>query len=424
MVARLQGHKSGPQSRKCQYKGGIGQALSMNFKHIYKFTFFILILIGFPKNICCANDAITLTSLAEREIVQRSLQNTALLPIEGAVTGQSTLIEARAIPLPGFPGLITSWTLIDDTIENGSFSGTLEVSSGWYSIELRGIASNTQVVSAALSPIGIGDVLITAGQSNSANRGSPPQIPDLDCVSARLSPSANIWQLATDPQPIASGDGGSPWPQLGDLLVGINNVPVGFVSLGVSGTRVDQWLPGTTNYDNRLRETIKSLMSHGGFKAILWHQGESDSLAGTSSNDYKFRLQQIIAQSRIDAGWDVPWGVALASYYPGSSLLNQSQIIIGQQSVINEDPLVFKGAYTDDFHLIGFLHDAVHFNQQGLDEHAARWAASLTSYFSTIDSDGDGIQDWRELLCGSNPADGDSRCKSAMPGINLLLLSD
>ena len=40
-------------------------------------------------------------------------------------------------------------------------------------------------------------------------------------------------------------------------------------------------------------------------------------------------------------------------------------------------PGVFQGPDTDSYHTRGWLSDAVHFNQDGLDAHARGWAAVL-----------------------------------------------
>jgi len=49
-----------------------------------------------------------------------------------------------------------------------------------------------------------------------------------------------IWRPAFDPMPTATGDGGSPWPAFGDLLVDALDVPVGVISVGWGGTAVQQ----------------------------------------------------------------------------------------------------------------------------------------------------------------------------------------
>jgi len=162
-------------------------------------------------------------------------------------------------------------------------------------------------------------------------------------------------------------------PPWGTSVVDEVDVPVGFYSVGVGGTAVSRWVPSNNDLYPRIRDAVTTL-GPDGFRAILWHQGESDAGAGTSTADYAARLQAVIDQSRIDAGFDVPWGVALVSYRPGAGI-NQN-IIDGQLQVIDNDPLVFLGAMTDDMivpYRNGSNYTGIHFNLAGLEEHGRRW---------------------------------------------------
>jgi hypothetical protein len=126
-------------------------------------------------------------------------------------------------------------------------------------------------------------------------------------------------------------------------------------------------------------ENALNILGRDGFRAVLWHQGESDALSGTSTELYSERLNSLIAQSREDAGFDVPWGVAIAAYLPSTSSRAEARVVAGQESVIEDDPLVFRGPLTDD--LIGsrWRSDTIHFNEAGLREHAQRWADAITT---------------------------------------------
>ncbi len=322
--------------------------------------------------------ALTLSQPTGRTVLQRDDANTAEVTVAGTYSGSVSRIEARAVPRAGFSGTPTGWQVIDNAPSGGAFAGSLtDVPGGWYDVEVKTFDGLTELAAATTERVGVGEVFVMAGQSNSANYGSPQQSADDDRVSMAMDYAVTAWQHADDPQPLATGGGGAPWPELGDLVAAEHDVPVGVVSVGVGGTRVDQWLPGGL-YDSRIKPVIEALGADG-FRAVLWHQGESDSLAGTPAGTYAARLESIIAQSRIDAGFDVPWGVALASYHPGSSSANEARVIAGQQQVIAGDPLVFEGAFTDDFHVNGWLSDSVHFNQTGLDEHALRWSQQIRS---------------------------------------------
>ncbi|MHC4960592.1 MAG: sialate O-acetylesterase [Planctomycetota bacterium] len=340
-----------------------------------------------------------LTAPKTRAVYQRDDQNIAMVPVEGTYLEPATAIEARTVVMAGYGGTDTGWQVIDASPGGGFFSAALPVSvGGWYSIEVRAFTGSEYGETASVDKIGVGEVFITSGQSNSANYGSPPLTPTHDIVSAWIGGS---WRHGYDPQPIASAGGGvqtgSPWSRLGDILVDRFGCPIGFVSVGIGATRVDEWVPGApTNYYSRIQSAISS-MGVNGMRSILWHQGESDSLASTSAAAYANRLNSIITQSRADAGWDVPWGVALASYHPSSTPAQEAPVRTGQELVIAGDPLVFQGADTDDFHNLGYLYDTVHFNAAGLYEHAKSWERVILKNFFPCDYDADGDVDIDDL---------------------------
>ena len=333
-------------------------------------------------------EVITIDAPTGRAIFQRDDQNQADVTVAGDVASSLvTQIEARAVVIDGYSGTSTEWCVIDTTMDDGEFSGTLELEGGWYTIEVRAYVGSTLVDETSVAQVGVGEVFVIVGQSNAANWGSPTLEPEDERVSA-YGPDG--WQLATDPQPGADGMGGSPWPALGDLLVDEYDVPVGFISLAQGGKRVDQWLPGTYLYET-LQATLEEL-GPGGCRAVLWHQGEADNYAGTSSEEYAAQLTTLIEQSRVDAGWQVPWGVAVAGYYPYGTTEGQAAVVAGQQQVIDTLPDVFQGAATDDLVGTDWRHDGIHFNEAGLREHAARWAESIVNFVGsslvTISDDG------------------------------------
>ena len=318
---------------------------------------------------------LTLSAPTGRAVLQRDDANLAEVVVEGTFAGSATRIEARAVARAGYGGSGTDWQVIDAAPTGGTFSSNLTIPGGWYDVEVRAMHGQTEVGQDSVERVGVGEVFVMAGQSNAANFGAPAQSPDDDRVSA-LNLNTGQWQQGNDPQPYAGGSGGSPWPELGDLLAAEYDVPIGIISVAVGSTTVGQWQVG--GHYARIEAALDALGPNG-LRAILWHQGESDSLAGTSAAGYAQLLQNVIAQSRIDAGFDVPWGVALASWHPGSSAANEARIIAGQQMAIADDPLVFTGASTDDFHINGWLSDSVHFNQTGLDLHAERWLAQIVA---------------------------------------------
>ena len=308
----------------------------------------------------------------ERSVIQRTERNMGRLLVRCTANGES--VKVKVVERTHLK-TAKDWTALD--AENNSFTKTLELAAGWYQLEFQVKQGGKIVKTATVQHVGIGDVFVTLGQSNSANYGQPRQAAKSDCVSS-CDFQTGLWRHADDPQPGATGGGGSPWPILGDLLVQKAGVPIGFVCLGVGSTGVGQWAPPQGCYV-RLKTALQ-LVGPRGCRAVLWHQGETDSILGTSAGAYAATLGRIIMQSRQDAGWAVPWGVALASYHPakGATVERQQAVIAGQKQVIQSLPGVFQGPETDSNHKNGFLADTVHFNADGLTVHAQGWLAALS----------------------------------------------
>jgi len=305
----------------------------------------------------------------ERAIFQRDVHGEAAVPVVcGVPEKQADTVEVRAINrqtmLP-----VNDWTTV-----TASMNFTLP--TGWYQLEFRGMRSGNVVTTGRVERIGVGEVFVTCGQSNSANHGMPPQKAQDDRVSSCNFENGS-WQHGDDPQPGATGAGGSPWVLLGDLVAKKYDVPVGFICTGVGGSAASFWMPDGEGYP-RLKDALLLARTHG-CRAVLWHQGESDSISGTPAENYANMLSEIIAQSRKDAGWEVPWGVALASFHPApeATAERQAAVVAGQLMIISTVPCVFQGPETDSFHARGWLCDDVHFNAPGLAAHAFGWAEAL-----------------------------------------------
>ena len=197
-------------------------------------------------------------------------------------------------------------------------------------------------------------------------------------------------------------------PPLGDQLATRFRVPIGFVPCGSGGTSVREWLPAGIGFTNpptvevnvekqlggtwvskgglyaQLVQRLRRLGPHG-FRAVLWHQGESDAhqqdssrtLAGPLYHDY---LAQIIRSSRRECGWDAPWFVAQASYHTpddsGSAEIRAAQQALWTSGVAEEGPDTdqIRGDFRDERGM------GVHFSGVGLREHAARWSAKISPW--------------------------------------------
>ena len=309
--------------------------------------------------------------------------------------GGAPKIEARIVT----GGKAAPWQDIHPTFTGEAFEGVLVAPvGGWRRLEVRAVVGDQVVQETAVEHVGVGEVFVVAGQSNSANHGEEKQRPNDDRV---VSFDGKSWRPADDPQPGATGRGGSFLPPLGDAIAKRFDVPVGFIACGVGGTSVREWLPRGTTIENpptrtahvqqradgnwesqgdlfrKLVARLKPLGPHG-FRAVLWHQGESDAnqqdaartLPGTL---YRAYLEEIIRESRREIGWDAPWFVAQVSYHspkePGSSDIRSAQ------AAVWKDGIALEGPDTDA--LGGELRErggqGVHFSGLGLRKHAQSW---------------------------------------------------
>ena len=308
------------------------------------------------------------------QITQRDANDQAKVLIDGRYKGDEITVTSDG------GGVYT--ITVDET---GRFGGNIPLTSGWHNLTLTGNSDPTDRL--GIDKLGVGEIFLTAGQSNSANHGFPCQ----QTVSGNVtSLGLEGWQIADDPQPVATGEGGTPWPLLGDLLNRKLMVPIGLASVGVGGTAVWQWDPSAENsLYLRLQQALQQLRSSQSIsspadtacaRAVLWHQGESDTVAGTSATAYADGMEQIIRQSWVDAGRQIPWFIAEVSYIGPDHTQQQRAVIEGQQELVSRG-VAFAGPTTDD--LIGerYRYDGVHFGQAGLESHAERWADCLSSYF-------------------------------------------
>ena len=194
-----------------------------------------------------------------------------------------------------------------------SFDAALPApAGGWYKVEVRALKDGKEVASAAVDHVGVGEVFVGAGQSNSTNCGQRRIQQHSGLVS---SFSGTYWQPADDPQPGAHDDshgrqllarlrrrdgGEVPRPHRRG-----RHRPFGHQRQPVAAGRPDGLFLWTTERMNEL--------GRDGFRAVLWHQGESDT--GMLADEYAKKLTNVIEESRGAAGWDVPWFVAQVSYH-------------------------------------------------------------------------------------------------------------
>jgi Carbohydrate esterase, sialic acid-specific acetylesterase len=216
-------------------------------------------------------------------------------------------------------------------------------------------------------------VALVFGQSNAANFGESRHTSDMHVFAFH---EGRWYQPATDPLPGANGEGGSVWTRLGDRLI-TQKVYAGvvFVPVAIGGTEIARWAPGGDLHPLLLKTIDDATKSGLKFTHLLWHQGESDAVLGTSRADYEARFLAMLASIRAH-GVAAPVFVAVATrcgqYPPNWS------IELAQRELVNPDLGIYAGPNTD---WLGpeYRHDGCHLSNQGLDLHADMWVNLLKS---------------------------------------------
>lgn len=75
---------------------------------------------------------------------------------------------------------------------------------------------------------------------------------------------------------------------------------VGLVPCAVGGTRIGEWARGTRLYTELVRRASESVKEGGIIRAILWYQGESDTVNKADAERYKGNLERLITNLRSD----------------------------------------------------------------------------------------------------------------------------
>ena len=342
-----------------------------------------------------------LDSPRDYQVVQRRTRLEGTVHVSGRAPTGTEKVEVQ---------LGGNWLPAEFKPTDGAFGMDVKVApGGWYVCRARATAEGKVLAAAEVPHVGVGEVFVIAGQSNSANHGEEKLSTQTGLVAAF---DGSRWQLARDPQPGASGGGGSFLPPFGDAIAERFKVPVGLVACGIGATSVREWLPKGTRFPNpptlvgRVQQLpsgqweskgdafamftarMKQLGPHG-FRAVLWHQGESDAnqkdpTRTLPGNLYRQYLEQLIRDSRREIGWEAPWFVAQVSYHvPGDEA---SPDIRAAQKSLWKAGLALEGPDTDA--LKGEFRDGggkgVHFSGRGLREHAARWVEKVAPWLEAM----------------------------------------
>jgi Secretion system C-terminal sorting domain/Carbohydrate esterase, sialic acid-specific acetylesterase len=370
---------------------------------------------------------IDLTMPINRMVYQRNKQNTATIFVGGSFSGQLDKIEARLTTLDGTgnpktPVEQTEWIMVANSPSKGNFLGSLSnIKGGWYQLEVRAIQNGAQIGNFSTIKVGVGEVIVMAGQSNTQgelaidkqNIFYEAKDDRVNCLNEQVINTNDRFDYPTFSHLDAGSKVGPTgkhswcWGLLGDNIAKNWGVPVIFFNGAIGNTSVFAWKYGANkeippppipdaykDFDWQkgepfihLEKSLKYYCSLLGVRTVLWQQGEVDTgnftgENGTSSDAYKANLVNVINISRNITNKDLSWIIAKSSLQKINNQTALNPIIIeGQQKVIDTPNFnVFGGPDTDKIQPEHFLRaDGVHFWGTGLVELANGWFNSMNN---------------------------------------------
>jgi hypothetical protein len=146
------------------------------------FTKWVLLFIGWP---FFAFAQLQITHPMSRLVVQRGSDGNGRLYLSGRLSSAVDRVEASLTPVSAGQGNATGWQVVQTNPTNNVFLGYVTGSGGWYILTVRTLIGNTVIAQETVQPVGIGEVFVTAGQSNSRGLGIGDN--DLGAITDRVS---------------------------------------------------------------------------------------------------------------------------------------------------------------------------------------------------------------------------------------------
>ncbi|ADB36740.1 hypothetical protein [Spirosoma linguale] len=335
-----------------------------------------------------------LTSPIHGIVYQRDNTNRALVPVIGTAIGASSV----TVSITAQDGTKTSLTNKIPVSPNGSYSGSISVPGGWYSMNVE--ANNGQKAN-QVERFGVGEVFVKFGHSFMS--GGFDQNRQLTANDERVRTlTDDLKQRNYEYGKLTNVIGpfnGQPdaWGQFGDLLVNRLNVPVLIYGCAYGGSSLAMNLdvianrplsklpPGYNGPESRqpfapLETTLTNYVPKTGIRAILVEHGYNDR--GTSQESFLAQLKQFFTYVRET--WKMP-SLPVVLVQEQLTAVQGSLYDIptakAQQEFIANFPAVWKGPDFNkpSWNAIFALND--HLYGTAIDLFAKEWNESLTDSF-------------------------------------------
>ncbi|MFY7829709.1 MAG: T9SS type A sorting domain-containing protein [Flectobacillus sp.] len=296
----------------------------------------------------CVVSQITITSPVFRQVFQRDLSNKAVVTIVGSYSQPVDELQVKFTPVKTGQGTLLDWTAFKTNPRGGLFKGSVTVTGGWYTMEVRGLLRGAVVGNVSrIERVGVGEVFVIAGQSNAGGSGlrssnetaasddrvncanfiNDPGFGTSNSYIRNFDPKNKSYvatstdafsiiefsQLAKDVTIGPLGIGPYYWGKVGDALASKLNVPIMFFNVAWGGASVRVWREsaenptigtpsdfqfgdGTVNrylpgypYAN-LKAVLGYYGINMGIRAILWMEGETQNLLNLATEQQNASL--------------------------------------------------------------------------------------------------------------------------------------
>ena len=164
--------------------------------HTARIGFLALTLLGSALNAA----ELHLKSPTTHQVIQRNTPTSGTFSISGSSDDPFASVQARLV----VANKARAWQTLTATIKGGTFQALFEdaPAGGWYQLDVRIMKEGQEVARRSVDKMGIGEVFVVAGQSNSANHGEEKLATETGRAATQTSSG---WQICEDPQPGASG---------------------------------------------------------------------------------------------------------------------------------------------------------------------------------------------------------------------------
>lgn len=220
-------------------------------------------------------------------------------------------------------------------------------------------------------------VLLVAGQSNAANHAQRRY------TSAHGAQVVGFFggrcTVARSSLLGASGEWGEAWTPLANKLIASGAYDqVVLVPAAIGGSSAELWTRGGRLHPVLAEAIAEARASHYTFTHVLWHQGETDYFAQTSSAKYRSELADIFDSMR-EGGVDAPIFIAVATRCNAIApqWTRDNQIAHVQRTYRESDPSVHLGVDSDMLLSGTDRFDNCHLGPDGVEKIVASWTRIL-----------------------------------------------